>query len=88
MKELCRKYRHALPLLIYGIVYLAWFSHLEKTVTRGYTVIHVALDDYIPFCEVFVVPYFLWFAYVAFVVIFSSKIRKIIIRPVCFCLRE
>ena len=70
MKELCRKYRHALPLLIYGIVYLAWFSHLEKTVTRGYTVIHVALDDYIPFCEVFVVPYFLWFAYVAFVVMY------------------
>ena len=70
MKELCRKYRHALPLLIYGIVYLAWFSHLEKTVTRRYTVIHVALDDYIPFCEVFVVPYFLWFAYVAFVVMY------------------
>lgn len=70
MKELCRKYRHALPLIIYGIVYLAWFSHLEKTVTRGYTVIHVALDDYIPFCEVFVIPYFLWFAYVAFVVMY------------------
>ena len=70
MKEMCRKYRHALPLIIYGIVYLAWFSHLEKTVTRGYTVIHVALDDYIPFCEVFVIPYFLWFSYVAFVVMY------------------
>lgn len=70
MKELCRKYRHALPLIIYGIVYLAWFSHLEKTVTRRYTVIHVALDDYIPFCEVFVIPYFLWFSYVAFVVMY------------------
>ncbi len=70
MKELYRKYRHALPLIIYGIVYLAWFSHLEKTVTRGYTVIHVALDDYIPFGEVFVIPYFLWFSYVAFVVMY------------------
>lgn len=70
MKELCRKYRHALPLIIYGIVYLAWFSHLEKTVTRGYTIIHVALDDYIPFCEVFVIPYFLWFGYVSAVVMY------------------
>lgn len=70
MKKLCRKYRHALPLIIYGIVYLAWFSHLEKTVLRGYTVIHVSLDDYIPFCEVFVIPYFLWFVYVAFVVMY------------------
>lgn len=70
MKELCRKYRQALPLIIYGIIYLAWFSPLEKTVTRGYTVIHVALDDYIPFCEVFVIPYFLWFSYVAFVVMY------------------
>ena len=70
MKELCRKYRHALPLILYGIVYLAWFSHLEKTVTRGYTIIHVALDDYIPFCEVFVIPYFLWFGYVSAVVMY------------------
>lgn len=62
------KYRHALPLIIYGIIYLAWFSHLERTVTSHYRVIHVALDDHIPFCELFVVPYLLWFAYVAVVV--------------------
>lgn len=62
------KYRHALPLIIYGIIYLAWFSHLEQTVTSHYRVIHVALDDHIPFCELFVVPYLLWFAYVAVVV--------------------
>lgn len=62
------KYRHALPLIIYGIIYLAWFAHLERTVTSHYRVIHVALDDHIPFCEIFVVPYLLWFAYVAVVV--------------------
>lgn len=28
----------------------------------------MAIDDYIPFCEVFVIPYFLWFAYVSGVV--------------------
>ncbi len=68
--SLYRKYGHCIPLLLYMAVYLIWFAWLEKTNTKNYQVIHVAADDYIPFCEVFVVPYFLWFAYVAAVVIF------------------
>lgn len=68
--QVTQKYRHAFPLIIYGIIYLSWFSHLERTVTSHYKVIHVAFDDYIPFCEVFVVPYLLWFAYVAIVVMY------------------
>lgn len=59
------KYRHAVPLIIYGIIYWLWFCHLEATVTTHYRVIHMRIDDYIPFIEVFVVPYFLWFGYVA-----------------------
>lgn len=59
------KYKHIIPLIIYGIIYLSWFAYLESTVTRHYTVIHMKLDDYIPFCELFVIPYFLWFLYVA-----------------------
>lgn len=70
MKKFFMKYRHALPLIIYGIIYLSWFAHLEQTVTKKYRVIHMNIDDYIPFVEVFVVPYFLWFAYVAIVVMF------------------
>lgn len=63
-----KEYRHVVPLLIYGVIYLAWFRHLEQTVTVRCKIIHVALDDLIPFCELFVVPYMLWFAYVAVVV--------------------
>lgn len=70
VKKFYTNYRHAIPLIVYGIIYLTWFCHLEKTVTKQYTVIHMALDDYIPFCEVFVIPYFLWFAYVATVVLY------------------
>lgn len=69
-KKFYTDYRHAIPLIVYGFIYLTWFCHLEKTVTKQYTVIHMALDDYIPFCEVFVVPYFLWFVYVASVVVY------------------
>lgn len=63
-------FKHAIPLLIYGIIYITCFIYLEKTVTKNYTVIHVPMDDYIPFCEWFVIPYFLWFAYVSAVVVY------------------
>ena len=55
--------KHAL-LLLYFMIYLPWFGHLERTVTTHFHVIHVALDDYIPFCEYFIIPYLLWFVYV------------------------
>lgn len=58
------KYKHIL-LQMYFLIYLPWFGYLEKTVTTHFHVIHVALDDYIPFCEYFIIPYFLWFGYVA-----------------------
>lgn len=69
-KAFFAKYRHALPLIIYGVIYWIWFCHLEKTVTTHYRVIHMAIDDYIPFCELFVIPYFMWFAYVSVTVLF------------------
>lgn len=43
---------------------------------RDYAVMHVRLDDYIPFSEYFIVPYLLWFVYVAGFVLyffFTSK---------------
>ena len=61
LKKMFVRYHHALPLILYGIIYLSWFAHLERTVTKNYRVIHMGIDDYIPFCEVFVIPYFLWF---------------------------
>ena len=65
------KYRHGLPLIIYGIIYWIWFCHLERTVTGHYRIIHMTIDDSIPFCELFVIPYFMWFAYVSAVVLYQ-----------------
>ncbi len=56
--------KHGL-LLLYFLIYIPWFQYVEKTVTTHFHVIHVALDDYIPFCEYFIVPYLMWFGYVA-----------------------
>ena len=57
------KNRHGF-LLLYFCIYFPWFHHLERTVTTHFHVIHTALDDMIPFCEYFIVPYLLWFPYV------------------------
>lgn len=70
MKKYYERYKHAIPLFIYGVIYLSWFSYVEKTVTRPENLIHMKADDAIPFCEIFVVPYFLWFAYVSITVVY------------------
>lgn len=70
IKHLYQKYKHAIPLILSGALYLSWFFYLEETVTKKYRVIHMEMDNYIPFCEIFVVPYFLWFFYVAAEVIY------------------
>lgn len=69
MKEFLRKYKHAW-ILSYGLVYLTWFCYLERTVTSGYHIMHVRFDDFIPFEDIFIVPYLLWFLYVAATVAF------------------
>lgn len=58
------KYGHAWVAL-YAFVYMPWFCYLERTVTDNYFVIHSVFDDYIPFIEFFIVPYLLWFLYIA-----------------------
>lgn len=67
--DFLRQYKHAW-ILSYLVIYLLWFAYLEKTVTRRFHVIHMPIDDYIPFVEIFIVPYLLWFAYVAVAVIY------------------
>ncbi len=50
---------------LYAFIYIPWFLYLEKHVTTDFHLIHVGLDDKIPFIEFFIVPYLLWFAYIA-----------------------
>lgn len=69
MKTLIHKYRHALVLL-YGLIYMPWFMWLESRADLPYHVIHVGLDDRIPFVEYFIVPYLLWFLYIAAVFLY------------------
>ena len=69
IKELFDKYHHAWVFL-YCFIYMPWFSWLEKHVNSNYFVIHSVFDDYIPFIEIFIIPYLLWFVYVSGTVLY------------------
>ena len=64
LRELLYRYRHGW-ILSYLVIYQMWFIYVERTVTRRFHIVHMAVDDYIPFVEIFIVPYLLWFGYVA-----------------------
>lgn len=63
MAQFIKKYKHGLIILVYALVYLLFFGYLEHRPVRGFHVIDTVFDDYIPFCEYFIVPYLLWFPY-------------------------
>lgn len=69
--NLLKKYKHTWIIPVYGIFYLTAFQYLEQRDVRPH-IIHMKIDDYIPFCEYFIVPYLLWFAYIAVTVLYFS----------------
>lgn len=76
MKAFLLRLRHAWPAL-YFFIYMPAFFWLERTFNSDYPglhYIHCTLDDKIPFVEHFIIPYFLWYFYIAgFVVFFFFK---------------
>ncbi|MDD3403389.1 MAG: phosphatase PAP2 family protein [Hespellia sp.] len=64
-----KKYKHAWVFL-YFFIYMPWFIYLEKNIPSGYNIIHSAIDDKIPFIEYFIVPYLLWFVFIAAVLLY------------------
>lgn len=70
MKAFLKKYRHAWLIFAYLPIYLLWFMLLEEHVIDDYHVIESPADDRIPFVEHFIVPYLLWFPFIAVSVLF------------------
>lgn len=64
IKSLFHKYKHAF-MLLYGVIYFPWFLYNETVSLEKYHIIYVPIDDKIPFVDFFIIPYLLWFAYVA-----------------------
>lgn len=62
--DFIKKYKHAW-VFGYILIYMPWFLYLEKHVTSNFYVIHSVIDDKIPFVEYFIVPYLMWFVFIA-----------------------
>lgn len=76
MKEFIRKYKHAIPMIVYMVCYLAAFFIVEQYTKDNYHLIHTSLDDKIPLLEGFIIPYILWFPYVAGFVLYFIFMDK------------
>ena len=94
--QIVKKAFERLPLLYaaaYFLFYFPTFLLLEKYVRPEYY-IHCWLDDVIPFCEYFVIPYMLWFLFVPGLLFFFSlrsredywKCFKIVFGGMTICL--
>ena len=87
IKDIVKKNILIYGLVSYFIIYMIWFVWLESRADEPYHVIHFPLDDYIPFCEYFIIPYLLWFAYIAAVYVWLFLHDRTTVFPLyCFYL--
>lgn len=76
IREYLYTYRHGFIMIGYMFIYMIWFGFINSHKPGSYRMIRVDFDAKIPFCEYFVIPYYLWFIYVATVIliaIFKNK---------------
>lgn len=71
LKHLILSYQHIVPFAIYLLIFILSYFYLENKITMDsdFHIIYMKLDDYIPFIECFIIPYYLWFPYVTAVVL-------------------
>lgn len=68
-KNFLKNNKHFL-FIIYFPVYMYCFAWLEARDDIPFTTIHCIVDDWIPFCEIFIIPYLTWFLYVIAVLLY------------------
>lgn len=67
--ELNEKIKWAIFIAIYAVFYLTSFFWLESRDVPIH-IIHTRIDEIIPFCEYFVIPYLFWFIYLVITAIY------------------
>ncbi len=60
---LFRTHREIWWIIIYTAIYMGGFQIMENASHVHYHLIHTWLDDQIPFCEYFIIPYTIWFGF-------------------------
>lgn len=75
-KEFWKRYRHFMPVLIFMIFYMSVFAYVENRSGVHLHLLSSKYDALIPFCEIFIIPYLLWFFYVAVGVLFFGLVES------------
>jgi hypothetical protein len=76
MVKWLKENKHGWIIPIYGLFYMISFFYLERRSVELH-IIHCALDDLIPFCEYFIVPYVLWYGFIlATIWYFAFRCKK------------
>lgn len=77
IKKLLKKYDH-IWLLLYAPIFVTVFDFLEKLISpeSNYWVSYTPIDDLIPFNELFVIPYVIWFPYIFLIGAFLFFVDK------------
>lgn len=73
--------KHILLFLCFIPVRILYFLSQHLTVER--TVIHASVDDIIPFVPVFIIPYFVWYAYVPLLMVWACFTDKLLFKKQC-----
>ncbi len=68
-KNFLKNNKHFL-FILYFPAYMYCFTWLEARDDIPFTTIHCIVDDWIPFCEIFIIPYLTWFLYVVVVLLY------------------
>ena len=64
------EFRHV-KLLLFWPIFGMLFTYVERFYNVEYHAMHCALDDIIPFCEWFLIPYLFWFVYLTGTVVYT-----------------
>lgn len=86
MKAFFEKYPYIKQVIIFFVIYMIFFLALEQRNSRIYWTTDSWIDQYIPFNEYFVIPYLLWFVYIAFGFIYFIFVDQSGFQRTCFYL--
>lgn len=70
------RYKHFVPVIIYMIFYMVVFAFVENRPSYHMHLLTSQYDRLIPFCEIFVIPYMVWFFYMSLGVLFFGMIEE------------
>lgn len=74
IKKFICKYKHFGWLLLF-IPIKFWFEYCEQTIVPHY-IMHVSIDNEIPFIKEFIIPYIIWYIYVAYAFVYTGVTCK------------